>query len=132
MRKVTPLCLATFTFLSQSMIQAEEPIRLASRFDKIEQLWVTGLAGSFEGVDSVDSDEYVRASERRRRRIKEIRYRKFEVENQKGAIVISSGRTECMLKYKEVVFELTKEGYSVYIFDHRGQGFSDRLTRHRF
>ena len=45
---------------------------------------------------------------------------------EKGAIVIVSGRTESMLKYKEVVYDLYRNGYSVYIHDHRGQGLSER------
>lgn len=44
------------------------------------------------------------------------------------AIVISSGRTEAAIKYKELIFDLYNNGYSVYIFDHRGQGQSDRMT----
>lgn len=45
---------------------------------------------------------------------------------EKGALVIVSGRTESMLKYKELVRDLWNDGWSVYIHDHRGQGLSDR------
>lgn len=45
----------------------------------------------------------------------------------RAAIVISSGRTEAYIKYKEVVRDLYQQGYSVFIHDHRGQGLSDRL-----
>lgn len=45
-----------------------------------------------------------------------------------GSIVISSGRIEAYLKYKEVVFDLYQNGYSVFIHDHRGQGLSARMT----
>ncbi|MCG9697997.1 alpha/beta fold hydrolase [Shewanella sp. Isolate11] len=44
------------------------------------------------------------------------------------AIVISSGRIESYLKYKETIFDLYHLGYSVYAVDHRGQGLSSRLT----
>ncbi|MGS2718961.1 alpha/beta fold hydrolase [Paraglaciecola aestuariivivens] len=44
-----------------------------------------------------------------------------------GTIVISSGRIESYLKYKEVVYDLYQNGYSVFIHDHRGQGLSARL-----
>lgn len=45
-----------------------------------------------------------------------------------GSIVISSGRIETFLKYKELVFDLYQQGYSVFIHDHRGQGLSGRMT----
>lgn len=45
-----------------------------------------------------------------------------------GSIVISSGRIETLLKYKELVFDLYQQGYSVFIHDHRGQGLSGRIT----
>ena len=43
------------------------------------------------------------------------------------AIVISQGRNESVLKYKELAFELNQQGYDLYLIDHRGQGFSQRL-----
>ncbi|MCC2617361.1 alpha/beta fold hydrolase [Aestuariibacter halophilus] len=46
----------------------------------------------------------------------------------RGSVVISSGRIESLLKYKELVFNLYHRGYSVFIHDHRGQGLSGRLT----
>ena len=48
-----------------------------------------------------------------------------------GSIVISSGRIESMLKYKEVVFDLFQNGYSVFIHDHRGQGLSGRMLENK-
>jgi lysophospholipase len=46
----------------------------------------------------------------------------------KGTVVISAGRIEAYIKYKEVIFDIFQRGYSVFIHDHRGQGFSGRLT----
>jgi lysophospholipase len=44
-----------------------------------------------------------------------------------GTVVISSGRIESLIKYKEVVFDLYQNGFSVFIHDHRGQGLSGRM-----
>lgn len=42
-------------------------------------------------------------------------------------IVISTGRSESVVKYAEFIFELYQNGYSVFIMDHQGQGLSSRL-----
>lgn len=58
-----------------------------------------------------------------------IYYRVFlQLEKEKGAIVLSTGRTEGAVKYMETVYDLYNNGYSVYIHDHRGQGLSGRMT----
>lgn len=44
-----------------------------------------------------------------------------------GSVVFSSGRIETLLKYKELVYDLYQQGYSVFIHDHRGQGLSGRM-----
>jgi lysophospholipase len=46
--------------------------------------------------------------------------------SEQGAVTIVSGRTEGMLKYKELVYDLYRNGWSIYIHDHRGQGLSER------
>jgi len=45
----------------------------------------------------------------------------------KGTIVFSSGRTESAVKYKELVYDLYRNGYTVVAMDHRGQGRSGRM-----
>jgi lysophospholipase len=57
----------------------------------------------------------------------EIRGMAFSQPRPETAIVISSGRTECFIKYKEFIYDLYLKGYSVFIADHRGQGLSDRV-----
>lgn len=46
-----------------------------------------------------------------------------------AAIVISSGRTEGLIIYPELIYDLQRQGYTVYIHDHRGQGASARLIK---
>jgi lysophospholipase len=78
----------------------------------IEGYWNTyGRKGTFVGVDDI-----------------KINYMTFIRPDEKGAIVIVSGRTESYIKYKELVCDLGRQGFSLYIYDHRGQGFSGRMT----
>lgn len=79
----------------------------------IESFWTSrGRSGSFNGQRGVP--------------IAFIKFEQPEGSRQAGAIIIVSGRTESMLKYKETVRDLYQAGYSVYIHDHRGQGLSGR------
>jgi len=43
-----------------------------------------------------------------------------------GNVVIVNGRNESFVKYREVIERLAGAGFSVYTYDHRGQGFSGR------
>src|SRR4051812_44355355 len=56
-----------------------------------------------------------------------IQYMAFTQSVPSTAIVISTGRTESFIKYKELIWDLWQLGYSVFIHDHRGQGLSSRL-----
>ncbi|MCF6223904.1 MAG: alpha/beta fold hydrolase [Flavobacteriaceae bacterium] len=77
----------------------------------IEDFYNAGKEGTFNGKADI-----------------EIYYKIFEQENTDKVILISTGRTEATIKYKELVFDLFNNGYSVYIHDHRGQGQSGRMT----
>ena len=78
---------------------------------KIEDFYDDGLEGTFIGKDSIY-----------------IYYKIFEQKKSDRAVLISSGRTEAAIKYKELIFDLYQNGYSIYIHDHRGQGQSGRMT----
>ncbi|CAM3409906.1 alpha/beta fold hydrolase [Shewanella violacea] len=57
-----------------------------------------------------------------------LAYMYIEHPGSERAIVISNGRIESYLKYKELIFDLYNQGYSVFAVDHRGQGLSTRTT----
>lgn len=54
-------------------------------------------------------------------------YEIYKINDDRGGIVISHGFTECIEKYREFIYYLTREGYSVYIMEHRGHGRSGKL-----
>lgn len=47
-------------------------------------------------------------------------------ENANACVVISQGRAESAVKYAELVYDFYQNGYSVFVFDHQGQGLSSR------
>ena len=67
--------------------------------------------GYFKGVDDVN-----------------LFYRKFELDNPKASIVIVHGFTENTQRYNELIYYMLKQNYSVYIYDQRCHGLSDRLS----
>lgn len=58
-----------------------------------------------------------------------IYFEKYKAKKERGKIVISHGFTECIEKYREIIYYFTKEGYSVYIMEHRGHGRSGKLGK---
>lgn len=76
---------------------------------EVEQLLPEMEIGVFEGCHGV-----------------EIVYGIREVEAEKGVVIIVNGRNETFAKYRAVINELSAAGFTVYSYDHRGQGFSGR------
>lgn len=91
-------------------ITTEDQLRTVFR-ERIEPFWGTGQSGTFKGVGDVT-----------------IAYVAFAKGTEEIAIVLSSGRTESYVKYKELIYDLSRQGFAVYILDHRGQGFSGRVN----
>jgi lysophospholipase len=58
----------------------------------------------------------------------EIYYEYYDNPKEKAAIVISHGFCEFTQKFEEVIFYYIQAGYSVYIPDHRGHGYSQRAV----
>jgi lysophospholipase len=67
---------------------------------------------TFEGVDGI-----------------QITYDYFPVEGSQRALIISHGTGESSIRYAEVVYDLLNNNipYSIYVINHRGHGFSQRL-----
>jgi len=85
--------------------------QLASRYsNEIAEFWQQGEFSHFRGVKE-----------------SRINYAFFlQKEPHHKSLVISSGRSESYLKYKELSFDLFNLGFNVFLLDHRGQGLSER------
>ena len=91
--------------------QFSQELLLAKRLKSdIYQFWQQGNFSSFLGVDNA-----------------RINYVYFNQSQATKCIVIVNGRNESYLKYKELSYDLSQQGYQVFLFDHRGQGLSERL-----
>ncbi len=94
--------------------------QLASRYEgEIADFWLTGEFAHFSGVKDT-----------------RINYAAFLHKESNDdlshnspynkCLVISSGRSESYLKYKELSYDLFNLGFNVFLLDHRGQGLSER------
>lgn len=99
MRGHLPLCLALLAILPP-VARAESAVPTQERF-------------AFRSADTIRDLSAVRCP----------------VINPRGAIVLVVGRSESWLKYVPLFRDLNRAGYTVYSYDHRGQGLSPRLLR---
>lgn len=58
-----------------------------------------------------------------------IAYRHFvqAQPNERKLVILANGRAENILKWTEIAYDFYRQGYDVLAFDHRGQGYSQRL-----
>ena len=113
---VTVSCAVNFKALQSEdnvyKLSTEELLKSEKHIEVIENFYNRGEEGYFTGKSDI-----------------QIYYKVFrQAELESPAILISSGRTEAVIKYKELIFDLYNNGYTVYIHDHRGQGMSGRMT----
>jgi lysophospholipase len=84
---------------------------LANQSVQIEQFWQQQVVqGSLTGAAGV-----------------QLHYAYVKPAAAKASIVLISGRTESVLKYQELFYDLSRQGYAVFSMDHRGQGLSGRM-----
>lgn len=58
----------------------------------------------------------------------QVAYRHFiHTEPSNKLVILVNGRAENILKWTEVAYDFYQQGYDVLTFDHRGQGYSQRL-----
>lgn len=95
--------------MTSSIIVTQESHISEPDLHNIEDFWKSGVFSSFNGAKNIT-----------------IEYAYFLKNKELPTIVISSGRCESYLKYKEVIYDLNKNDYNVFMIDHRGQGLSER------
>lgn len=58
-----------------------------------------------------------------------IYYNRYQIAGSEKCVVISHGFCEFAEKYNEVVYYLLQAGFSVYLIEHRGHGYSERKVQ---
>lgn len=60
-----------------------------------------------------------------------ITYRHFvqDAPTERKLMILVNGRAENLLKWTELAYDFYQQGYDVLVFDHRGQGYSQRLLK---
>ena len=113
---ITMLSFATSTMIDNPFNVTSETSLTRNNNPQIQSFWEkNAISSEFQGVDN-----------------KRVHAVSIITGNNK-AIVISQGRNESVLKYKELSYDLNQQGYDIYLIDHRGQGFSERFggDKHR-
>lgn len=84
----------------------------AAGMDKIcRELDTCRISGYFSGVSNI-----------------RLFYEYFPAENCRGSVVMLHGMSEFTRKHYELAYYLLHQGYSVFMYDQRGHGMSQRLT----
>ena len=110
--------LLALTLFSAGALAVTNPYLLTSEADvptlyqqTLPDFWRQhAIEGEFKGKDDVA-----------------IRYAALRQEKVDRAILIVNGRVESYLKYQELAWDLWRQGYNLYLIDHRGQGMSGRM-----
>lgn len=98
--------------------------QLVTRYgDDIANFWQHGHFSSFNGAKNTRINYAIFSHDEIDLEQKNSTVRK--------CLVISSGRSEGYLKYKELAFDLFKLGFNVSLIDHRGQGLSERALENK-
>lgn len=106
-----PLCVLLAVAVSCSVAAAISEGSFTGAYrERVWPYYESGEFGSFGGQAGV-----------------RIAYAKYEVPSERGALVILPGKSESFLKYAELIYDLRSSGFSLYLMDHRGMGFSEAL-----
>ena len=116
--KPLSLSLLALTLFSAGALAVTNTYQLTSEADvpslyqqTLPDFWRQhAVEGEFKGKDGVT-----------------IRYAALRQAKVDRAILIVNGRVESYLKYQELAWDLWRQGYSLYLIDHRGQGMSERM-----
>jgi lysophospholipase len=76
-------------------------------------------------LDSAQSESFIGTAG------KALQSYRWQREDARANIVLLTGFSENVLKYREIAYLLYQEGYSVHLYEHRGHGRSELLTDER-
>ena len=99
--------------------------QLSSRYSgEIATFWQQGQFSNFQGVNNISIQyAYFEHSDTP----ENTPHESAKASPARKCLIVSSGRSEGYLKYKELSFDLFNLGFNVYLIDHRGQGLSGRF-----